>query len=184
VLAAYRGRTTGEVRDIRLVEYHAGRWSKPRPLHADGWNITGCPVNGPQLSARGPQVAATWFTAAHGQPRVFTKISPDGGRSFGVPLRIDLGKPQGRVDNLLFADGTAVITWLETGAADGTAGGIYLRTISPNGQLAEPQLLAQATDSRAGGFPRSASIGARRALLAYTLEGDPSRVITLTVTVD
>ena len=184
VIAAYRGRTTDEMRDIRLVEYRNSQWTKPRPLHADRWNITGCPVNGPQLFSRGAQVAATWFTAARSQPRVFTKISADGGETFGPPLRIDLGKPQGRVDNLLLADGTAVITWLETGATDGKGGGIYLRTLSPAGQLAEPLLLAAATDSRAGGFPRSSVLDAKRVLLVYTLEAEPSRIVTLLVTLE
>lgn len=184
VLAAYRGRTTDEVRDIRLVEYRDGVWTKPRPLHADRWNITGCPVNGPQLFSRGAQVAATWFTAARSQPRVFTKISANGGESFGAPLRIDLGKPQGRVDNVILADGTTVVTWLEMGAGAGQAGGIYLRTISPTGQLSEPQLLAAATDSRAGGFPRMTVLDAKRVVLAYTLEAYPSRIVTLLVALD
>jgi hypothetical protein len=184
VIAAFRGRTTDEMRDIRLVEYRDGQWTKPRPLHADRWNITGCPVNGPQLFSRGAQVAATWFTAARSQPRVFTKISTDGGENFGAPLRIDLGKPQGRVDNVILADGTVLVTWLETGTSDGKGGGIYLRTISPTGQLAEPRLLAAATDSRAGGFPRMTVLDAKRVLLAYTLEADPSRIVTLLVTLD
>ncbi len=184
VVAAYRGRTTDEVRDIRLVEYRAGQWTKPRSLQDDQWHIAGCPVNGPQLFARGRQLVATWFTAAHNQPQVLTKISSDSGATFGPSLRLDLGKPQGRVDNLLLADGTAVITWLETGAADGKIGGIYLRTVSPNGQLAEPQLLAAATDARAGGFPRSTVVDAKRVLLAYTLEAEPTRVSTQMVTLD
>ncbi|MBI3886687.1 MAG: exo-alpha-sialidase [Opitutae bacterium] len=184
MIAAYRGRTADEVRDIRLVEFRDGRWTKPHPLHLDRWNITGCPVNGPQLSSRGAQVAATWFTAARSQPRVFTKLSTDGGATFGAPLRIDLGRPQGRVDNVLVADGTTVVTWLETGAGDGQAGGIYLRTISPAGVLSEPQMLAPATESRAGGFPRMTVLGANRLLLAYTLEAEPSRVVTLLVSLN
>lgn len=180
LVAAYRGRSPDEVRDIRLVTFQDGKWAKPTKLHPDRWNIAACPVNGPQLFARGAQLAATWFTAARSQPRVFTKISTDGGRTFGDPLRIDLGRPQGRVDNLLLADGTAVITWLET-ATDGKDGGIYLRTITPAGELSEPQMVAAASESRAGGFPRSALVDAKRLLLAYTLESEPSRVVTQVV---
>lgn len=177
LIAAYRGRSPDEVRDIRLVTFQDGAWAKPTKLHQDRWNIAACPVNGPQLFARGAQLAATWYTAARSQPRVFTKISTDGGETFGAPLRLDLGRPQGRVDNLLLADGTAVVTWLET-ATDGKDGGIYLRTITPAGELSEPRLVAAASESRAGGFPRSALVDAKRLLLAYTLESEPSRVVT------
>ena len=183
VLVAYRGRSEKEVRDIRLVDYRNGQWSQPRPLHVDNWIIAACPVNGAQLAGRGLQVAATWFTSAERQPRVFHKMSTDGGETFGREVRIDLGRPQGRVDNLFLADGTTMVTWLES-ATDGKDGGIYLRSISPAGALSEPQLLANASESRAGGFPRSAVRDAKRFLLSYTLEAQPSQVVTLMVTVD
>ena len=56
LLAAYRGRTPGEIRDISLVDNYAGRWSAPRLLHRDHWRITACPVNGASLSAHGRNV--------------------------------------------------------------------------------------------------------------------------------
>lgn len=184
VLVAYRGRTTDEVRDIRLAEFRAGVWSKPRALHADRWTITGCPVNGPQLATRGHQVAATWFTAARSQPRVFAKLSSDGGETFGAPFRLDLGIPQGRVDTVLLLDGSAVFTWLEIAGGKGAAGGIYARTLTPAGELSAPLLLAPSSAARASGFPRSVALADRRLLLAHTRDSEPSGIVTQVVTLD
>lgn len=184
-LLAYRGRTADEVRDIRLVRYRNGQWEKPRPLHADGWKINACPVNGPRLASCGSAVTAVWFTAADNQPRVQAKRSTDAGETFGEPLRLDLGRPLGRVDCLLLADGTSAITWLErANPGTGIAGGIYLRTLSAAGQLSAPRLLAASSPARASGFPRITALDARRLLLVYTQDSDPTRIITELVALD
>lgn len=182
LIAVYRGRSADEIRDILAVNYRAGQWSKPSPLNADQWKIAGCPMNGPQVAARDRQVVATWFTAARSEPRVFTKVSADAGGSFGEPLRIDLGKPQGRVDNVILADGTAVITWLELAGKDGTPGGVYARTLSPSGQLSDPLLLAATKNTAVNGFPRAVPLGGSHFLLSYTEAGETSHVATQLVT--
>ncbi|MBA3849500.1 MAG: hypothetical protein C0502_05820 [Opitutus sp.] len=182
-LLAYRGRTRDEVRDIRLARWRGGRWEAPRPLHNDGWQIAACPVNGPRLAALGDHVVALWFTAAQNQPRVQAKRSRDGGETFGEAVRVDLGRPQGRVDAVVQTDGSAWFTWLEmTGQESGQAGGIYLRLLAPDGTPGEPRLLAASTTARASGFPRIALVGGDRLLLAYTAQdGESSRVATLLI---
>lgn len=67
-LLAYRGRTDGEVRDIRITRFHGNAWDDPRPLNADDWRLAACPVNGPRLASDGGRVAAAWFTAADNDP--------------------------------------------------------------------------------------------------------------------
>jgi hypothetical protein len=130
-VVAYRDRSDDEIRDISIVRRTAAGWSKPQTLHADGYKITGCPVNGPQLDARGKRVAAAWFTDAQHQPRVQVAYSDDAGATFSLPLRIDTGKAQGKVDIALLANGDAVATWLQ----DGT---VYARRVSSNGTLGIP----------------------------------------------
>lgn len=184
-LLAYRGRTVDERRDIRLARYRAGKWETPRPLHADGWKIHACPVNGPRLASRGSVVTAVWFTAADNQPRVWAKRSTDLGETFGAAQRLDLGRPLGRVDCLMLTNGTAVLTWLERANPQaGIAGGVYLRTLSAEGRLSAPRLLAVSSAARASGFPRIAALGARQLLLAYTRDSDPTQVITSVVPLD
>lgn len=181
-LLAYRGRTKDEVRDIRLARWREGAWEKPRPLHDDGWKIAACPVNGPRLAAQGEHVAAVWFTGAQDTPRVQLKLSHDGGDTFGPAVRLDLGRPSGRVDAVLLFDGRAVCTWLELAARDGSRpGGIYLRIVSADGTPGEPRLLVASTGARATGFPRLARLDDSHLLLSYTVDGTPARVATLLV---
>jgi hypothetical protein len=182
-LLAYRGRTTEEVRDIRLARWRDGTWEKPHPLHADGWKIAACPVNGPRLAADGERVAVVWFTGAQNDSRVQAKLSQDAGETFGPAQRIDLGRPSGRVDAVMLPDGTAAITWLELPARDGSRpGGIFLRTLAPDGTPGEPQLLAASTAARAAGFPRLVRLSDGRLLLSYTVDEKPTRLATLLVT--
>jgi hypothetical protein len=181
-LLAYRGRTKDEMRDMRLARFDGRTWSPPGPLNADGWKIAGCPVNGPQLAQNGGQIGAVWFTAADNQARVLARVSDDAGESFGPVTRVDLGRPQGRVDNVMQPDGTLVMTWLESaGKESGQAGGIYLRTLSPEGKLSAPQMLVPASTSRMSGFPRTLLLGERQLLLTCTQDGEPTQLRTFRV---
>lgn len=184
-MLAYRGRTQDEIRDIQLARFDGEGWNRLGPLHADGWKIAGCPVNGPQLAVAGDRVGAVWFTAADNQSRVLARASTDGGKAFGPVTRVDLGRPQGRVDSVLLADGTLVLSWLEmTGQESGKQGGIYFRTLSPAGELSAPQLVAPSSTSRMSGFPRMVTLGGRQVLLTCTRDGEPTKVLTLLVDVD
>lgn len=156
VLLAYRGHAPGEIRDTLYSIFQQTTWSRPRALHADGWKIAACPVNGPAADARGESVAIAWFTGADGQPRVQVKQSRDGGIAFGPALRIDLGKPLGRLDLVKLADDSALVAWLEAAAADNAAG-LYVRRVFPDGTLSAPLLVASTGATRASGFPRLAT---------------------------
>jgi hypothetical protein len=184
-LLAYRGRSPEEIRDIHLARFDGRSWTKLGPLHADGWKIAGCPVNGPQLAAGGDRVGAVWFTAADNEARVLARVSADAGKTFGPVARVDLGRPQGRVDGVMLADGTLVMSWLEmTGQEGGKEGGIYLRMLSPTGELSAPRLVAPSRTSRMSGFPRLASLGGRQLLLTCTQDGEPTRVLAFRIELD
>jgi hypothetical protein len=155
-LVAYRGRTEDEIRDIRLVRFDGTSWSEPYTLHADGWHISGCPVNGPALAAEGDRVVAAWFTGANGTPRVKAAFSSDGGREFSDPLVLDSSAPVGRVDAVLLDDGSALVSWLDSGSEDGF---IRVRHIRPDGSMATPITLTAASTSRGTGMPRMVRSG-------------------------
>ncbi len=169
VLLAYRGRTEREVRDIRLARWQDGRWSPPEPLHEDGWTIAGCPVNGPRLAAHGDDVLAVWYTAAGDAPRVLARRSRDGGRTFGDVVRLDEGKPVGRVDAVIRPDGSAFVLWLEAPAAgEGQVGRLLLRRVAADGTPGPVRSLASVTAARSSGYPRLAPLGPGRALVVHT----------------
>ena len=153
---AYRDRSAEEVRDIAVVRRTARGWSAPEILHADGWKIAGCPVNGPQVAARGRRVAVAWFTAADDKQRAYVAFSDDAGATFGKPVTVDDGKPAGRVDVVMIDAGTAIVTWLEQ-----TAGGAELRArrVPRNGTPAPSLKVADSSVARAAGFARTAAVG-------------------------
>jgi hypothetical protein len=155
LLVAYRGHTPGEIRDNLTALFDGARWTTPQLLHEDRWLIPACPVNGPAADARGAFVGVAWFTAADNLARVQLKLSLDGGANFGPPLRIDLGKPYGRLDLVAIDDRSVVVSWLEAESAAGEAG-LYLRRVYADGSLSEPRMVTPMSSVRASGFPRLA----------------------------
>jgi len=156
ILVAYRDRTVEEVRDISVVRKVAGAWSEPRLVHADGWEISGCPVNGPAIDAEGSDAVVAWFTAAQSDPAVKVAFSRDSGASFDAPFRIDGGEAAGRVDTLLLQDGSAVVSWVEW-----TRLGEILRLcrVTPEDGCPAPQAVALNTAAGSINFPRMAGSG-------------------------
>ena len=151
-LVAYRDRSEKEIRNIRLVRFDGESWSEPSLLHDDGWQIAGCPVSGPALAAQEQRVAAAWYTAPRGRPRVKVAVSDDGGRQFSEPVVVAEGTPTGRVDVVLLKDGTAVVSWL--GRGDDTAA-LRVRAVQSSGTAGPPVTMAPLTSaSRGVGMPR------------------------------
>ena len=169
-LVVYRDRTEDEIRDVYVTRLVEGAWTEGVPVHADGWNIAACPVNGPAASAEGQQVAVAWFTGAGDVPRVKVAFSADAGASFGAPVQVDEGNPAGRVDVLLVEDGSALVSWLER-VADGVAE-VRARRVWPDGRSTPPTTIASSSDARASGFPRMALDGEGSVLVAWTDAAD------------
>jgi tetratricopeptide (TPR) repeat protein len=151
VIAAYRDRSDGEIRDISVARFVDGGWQPGGSVHADGWKIEGCPVNGPALASMGDSVALAWFTAARDEGRVFVAFSRDGGASFGEPVRVDGGGTLGRVDVELLPDGSAVVLWIESGQ-DRTD--LRARRIFADGRRGPAAVIATVGADRSSGHPR------------------------------
>lgn len=153
VLVSYRGHTRDEMRDNHVAHFDGRKWDPPAVLNDDGWKIAACPVNGPAADAKGDHTAVAWFTAAGGGAHVQAKLSSDGGKSFGPPLRLDLGRPIGRIDLVALDDGSFLASWLEARSAENSAG-LYVRRIFPDGDLSAPHLVVATSAVRASGFAR------------------------------
>ncbi|HEX6623880.1 MAG TPA: sialidase family protein [Pyrinomonadaceae bacterium] len=178
-IAAYCDRSEREVRDIHFVRQQPGGWSGPRPVHADNWEINGCPVNGPSIAAEGRRVALAWFTGEGDSPRVQVAFSGDAGATFGGPTRVDDGEALGRVDVVMLADGSALVCWM----AGGPEGGANkVRRVAPDGTLGPVAIVARSDVSRSSGYPRMARLG-DTVHFAWTQFGKPSRVRTATADV-
>jgi hypothetical protein len=175
VFVAYRGHTAGEIRDNFYAIFDGHAWSAPRPLRPDRWKIPACPVNGPAADARGPALAIAWFTAADGVAKVQALHSSDAGRTLGAPVRIDLGRPMGRLETVMLPDSSALILWTEMGAA-ANAAGLYVRRLFPDGRLSAARPVTDFSQARAGGFPRAALRPNGRVVVAWTQTGEPTQI--------
>ena len=115
-LLAYRDRGDDEVRDIAVLRFEAGKWSAPKPVHADGWKIDACPVNGPAIAARGDTAVVAWYSEAGGERALRIARSTDAGDAFAAPVVVDKGAAVlGRADVAL--DGAqAWVAWLREDA--------------------------------------------------------------------
>ncbi|MBO6577080.1 MAG: exo-alpha-sialidase [Rhodothermales bacterium] len=176
LIVAYRDRSPEEVRDIYVTRRVNRAWQEPKPVAADGWNIAACPVNGPALSVRSDSVALAWFTAANDDPAVKVAFSDDQGASFGVPVRLDVGNPIGRVDVEMLDDGTAIVSWIEASSADaGFDAGIMARRVAPDGRMSDPVTVEPTSSTRASGYPRMVRWG-NNLIFAWTATEPDRRV--------
>lgn len=178
-IAVYRDRSATEVRDIYIVRQVKGTWSAPQAIHADNWQINGCPVNGPSVAADGRRVVVAWFTSVSETPHVKVVFSDDAGASFGKPIQVDDGANVGRVDTLLLPDGSALVCWL-CGNVEG--GAIKVRRVQTDGTVGSASVIAKTDISRSSGFPRMVRFG-NEVQFAWTEFGKPSHVRTATADV-
>lgn len=156
MIVAYRDRSETEIRDIFVVRKEKGRWGEPIRVHEDGWQIPGCPVNGPALASSGNRVAIAWFTAAGGEAKVFVAFSQDNGASFGKPIRVDDGKPLGRVDVEMLPGGTALVSWIEWHEKMSE---LVVRHTGPDGVGGPGATITPISAERASGYPRMVVVG-------------------------
>ncbi len=177
-IIVYRDRSPDEIRDIYVVRRIEGvrgprKWTEPVPVHNDGWKIAACPVNGPAVDAKGNDVVVAWFTAANDSARVKLAFSRNAGVTFEAPIRIDGGRPAGRVDVALMPDGSALVSWIERIGGDTAV--VRARRVHRTGTSSAPMTIATSSAARASGFPRMAIAGGH-VMFAWTEPGRPSWV--------
>lgn len=165
LVVAYRDHADGEIRDISTVRLEDEAWSAPGGLHDDGWEIAGCPVNGPAIDSTGSNVVLSWFTAAGGEPRVLVSRAVGSG-GFEPPRRIDEGDPLGRVGVVALEDGGLVVSWLESRRVASVSGDgslhrnaeIRLRRLGPDLEPLDSRVVGLTSAGRSSGFPRIARL--------------------------
>jgi len=176
-IAAYRNRSTGEVRDIYVTRLSAGKWSMPVQVHRDNFKIEACPINGPAIAARGKDVAVAWFTAPNDKQQSLIAFSHDGGRTFGPPAKVEDVGTLGRMQVALTADGAAIVGWVEFANEKST---FKVRRIDATGTRGQSVAVADLSGTR---FPRLV-VANNEAVLAWTeSEKDSSRVKTARVAI-
>jgi hypothetical protein len=150
-LVAYRDRTADEIRDIYFSLFREGKWSEPKAVSNDGWEINGCPVNGPKLSASGNSIGLAWFTAANDEPRVKVAFSDDGGMNFGEPWVVDEENPLGRVDIFMLDENKALLSWMKLNQEDAE---LRLALIDKSEGILFSTVVSELSSTRSTGFPQ------------------------------
>lgn len=152
-IAAYRDHRPGEIRDISFVRYDGQSWSEPQPVHPDGWELRGCPVEGPSIATLGNDVLVAWLTRADKRTRVQYVISPNGGRSFGKASSLDDGNPVGRPQVLAIDANRFFAMWVEN--AENNECELRARLLSRDGKATVSTTVQTVPGGRAAGYPRA-----------------------------
>ena len=155
-LLVYRDRTADEIRDVYATRLDGDAWRAPQAVHADGWKIAACPVNGPAVAAVDNDAVVAWYSAANDAPKVQLARSGDAGDSFAAPVQVDAGEAvHGRVDVALDAQQAWVI-WLREDA--GGQQSLWLARYAPDlsRELSRTEVAKLQGRGRGTGFPKLA----------------------------
>ena len=155
-IVAYRDRNEAEVRNINILRRVNGEWSEPYAVNDDNWIISGCPVNGPKLAEKDEKLAIAWFSAPDGDSQINVAFSNDLGKTFSNSIRVDGGKPQGRVDLQWIDEKTIIATWLEANEENSS---IVYRKIGTDGSKSEMNTIETLGGGRGIGYPQMEIVG-------------------------
>jgi hypothetical protein len=174
-VVVYRNRSDKEIRDIAITRLVNGKWTEPSIIHPDGWEIAGCPVNGPKVAAKGKTLLVGWFTAADAKPKVNFAFSGDAGATFSKPIQVDSAGIIGRVDVALLDDWSGIASWMES---KGEQTHLKAVRVDRDGKMGVPISITTLDPSRKSGFPQL-EIHGDRVYFAWTeVGGESSRVRT------
>jgi len=176
-VAIYRNRTDDEVRDIYVSRYLNGAWQPGAPVSDDRWEISGCPVNGPSISAKGDRVAIAWFTAANNKPIVKAAFSTNAGKSFSGPVEFASKGASGHVGVSLIDKHTYVVSWMESD--ENGSYEINLRARTVDGQMGRVHTVGRTSEAR--NVPQMKLVGDELILAWTDVLSDESKVVSVKV---
>lgn len=175
-IVVYRNRSDQEIRDIAITRLVDGNWTEPSIIHADNWEISGCPVNGPKVVAQGKNVLVGWFTAAKGEAKVNFSFSSDAGVTFGAPITVEGQGIIGRVEVALLDEQSGIAAWMETNKT-----GTYLMAarIDSGGKMGKRWEIGVMDSGRKSGFPQLEVLG-ENVYFAWTeVKGEANQLRTV-----
>ena len=150
LLLAFRAHSQDNIRDIAVTRLENGKWTSPKLVNADNWQIEACPTNAAAVAAQGDHAVVAWFTGAQDKPREQIAFSNDAGTTFGKPVMLSSGRAFGYTSMALNDDGGAIVSWLEQ-SPDGAK--VLVRQVTPAG-IAGPILEVAKGGRMALGYPK------------------------------
>jgi len=155
LLVAYRGHTKDDIRDIAVTRLEGGRWTSPKIVYPDNWQVDACPVNAASVTAKGDKVAIAWYTAGGDKPRVELAFSADSGATFTKAAVVSTGAAYGYASVAIDDAGGAYVSWLERG---GDGARVLARHVLDTG-VAGPVVQVAAGTRKSLGYPRIVRAG-------------------------
>ena len=175
-VVVYRDRSDKEVRDIYIARKINGIWGVPTPIHNDGWEINGCPVNGPKVASNSNNLAISWFTVSNEKPTVNLSFSKSNGASFGTPIKINDVDAIGRVDVAFLNPQEVLVSYIE-----GDDVGTYLRIkkVSIDGKISAPITISKIDGGRSTGVPQLEILDNEAFIVWTVFEGEKNQLKTV-----
>lgn len=175
-VVVYRDRSDKEVRDIYIARKINGIWEVPTPIHNDGWEINGCPVNGPKVASNSNNLAISWFTVSNEKPTVNLSFSKSNGASFGTPIKINDDDAIGRVDVAFLNPQEVLVSYIE-----GDDVGTYLRIkkVSIDGKVSAPITISKIDGGRNSGVPQLEILDNEAFIVWTVLKGKKNQLKTV-----
>ena len=175
-VVVYRDRSDKEVRDIYIARKINGIWGVPTPIHNDGWEINGCPVNGPKVASNSNNLAISWFTVSNEKPTVNLSFSKSNGASFGTPIKINDVDAIGRVDVAFLNPQEVLVSYIE-----GDDVGTYLRIkkVSIDGKVSAPITISKIDGGRNSGVPQLEILDNEAFIVWTVFEGKKNQLKTV-----
>jgi len=175
-VVVYRDRSDKEVRDIYIARKINGIWGVPTPIHNDGWEINGCPVNGPKVASNSNNLAISWFTVSNEKPTVNLSFSKSNGASFGTPIKINDDDAIGRVDVAFLNPQEVLVSYIE-----GDDVGTYLRIkkVSIDGKVSAPITISKIDRGRNSGVPQLEILDNEAFIVWTVLKGKKNQLKTV-----
>jgi hypothetical protein len=175
-VVVYRDRSDKEVRDIYIARKINGIWGVPTPIHNDGWEINGCPVNGPKVASNSNNLAISWFTVSNEKPTVNLSFSKSNWASFGTPIKINDDDAIGRVDVAFLNPQEVLVSYIE-----GDDVGTYLRIkkVSIDGKVSAPITISKIDGGRNSGVPQLEILDNEAFIVWTVLKGKKNQLKTV-----
>ncbi|MDC3366576.1 sialidase [Flavobacteriaceae bacterium] len=150
-IVVYRNRSEDEIRDIYITKYRNGIWEQPVPVFNDGWEINGCPVNGPKVVVNKTTTAIAWFTAADDNPKVNLSFSLTDKDEFNLPIQLNDLDAIGRVDVAFLNSKEVLVSYMEF---DDNATYLNVKKVTVEGEVSKAFTISKIDSGRETGVPQ------------------------------
>jgi hypothetical protein len=155
LIVVYRDHTKEDIRDMAVTRFENGRWTSPKIIYPDKWQVDACPVNAGAVATKGDRVAVSWYTAGGDKPRVELSLSPDSGADFGKATVVSTGSAYGYTSIAIDDAGGAYVSWLER---NGDNAKLLVRHVGADGMAGPVTQVATGT-RKSLGYPRIVRVG-------------------------